>query len=63
MENIVPFTSTARYNQGGLRAGVPTSYNEFKTAVHFSMVIQKHSTGAMAFLMLDVRCRQSHGKS
>ena len=29
----------------------------------FSMVIQKHSTCAMVCLMLDVRCRQFHGKS
>ena len=28
----------------------------------FSMDIQKHSTGALESLMLDVRCRQLHGK-
>ena len=28
----------------------------------FSMDIQKHSTGALVSLMLDVRCRQLHGK-
>ena len=45
-----------------LRAGVPTSYNEFKQlSVFYGHT--KHSTGAMVFLMLDVRCRQFHGKS
>ena len=28
----------------------------------FSMDIQKPSTGALVSLMLDVRCRQFHGK-
>ena len=51
-----------RSKQGDLRAGVPISNNEFKQLLSF-LWTYKNSTAALVSLMLDVRCRQLHGKS
>ena len=55
--------SWARLHQGGLLESQLAIMNS--NICPFSMDIQKHSTGALVSilsLMLDVRCRQLHGK-